>query len=180
MLKYLNTKKLKWRGFTLIEMLVAMTISVLIIGAICGVFVSSIKGKQRIYQLKEIEDNARYAMELMSREIRVAQDVFSLDNYTGSTPPSFTDSSGANIQFCRADSGGTCNGSGDYLSKNGDLITSSKVKINNLIFYVNDFDTDNDGQNDLQPRITISMTVVSVSDSSVSMTFQTTISPRIY
>lgn len=163
MLKYLNTKKLKWRGFTLIEMLVTMTISVLIIGAICGVFVSSIKGKQRIYQLKEIEDNARYAMELMSREIRMAQSINASDGSYDTLE--FTNSSGGDVSYGLSGF--------SLINQDSEPITSDNVKITNLTFYINDTSAP------AQSRVTISMTVAS-DDESVSMNFQTTISPRIY
>ena len=159
----------KNQGFTLIELLVSITIFVLVVAAAIGIFVSSLQGKQRVNQLKEIEDNARYAMELMSREIRMAQGIAGDEAGTANSEIDFS-----SVKFCRANSGGNCDSNGNYLARNNNLVTSNRIKINNLIFYVNDFSTDVD-----QPRVTISMTVAS-SDDSVKMNFQTTISPRIY
>ncbi|MGB2762762.1 MAG: prepilin-type N-terminal cleavage/methylation domain-containing protein [Minisyncoccales bacterium] len=162
-------------AFTLIELLVSITIFALVIGAAIGIFVSSLQGKERVNQLKEIEDNARYTMEIMTREIRMG----SIDDSEANSADSeidFTDSSDSNIQFCRADAGGNCSSIGDYLAKNGNLITSDRIKISNLIFYVSNF-TDED--NPVQQKVTISMTVEAANNSSVKMNFQSTISPRV-
>ncbi|MCK4520859.1 prepilin-type N-terminal cleavage/methylation domain-containing protein [Candidatus Parcubacteria bacterium] len=171
------------KAFTLIEILVAVTIFVLVVAAAIGIFVSSMQGKERVNQLKEIEDNARYVMEMMSREIRMGYEIASDEADTFDSEIDFVDSSVVSIKLCRADENGNCDSNGDYLAKREEsaapssnhLITSSKVKITNLIFYVNDFDLTNSPQ----PRVTISMTVAS-KDDAVSMDFQTTLSPRIY
>ena len=164
------------KGFTLIEILVAITIFSILITIVLGIFSSTLQIRQRYNQIKEIEDNARYTMELMSREIRMAQ---SIDAGEATSPPDseidFTNSFAEAISFCRADSTGTCDSSGDYLAKNNTVLTSNKVKITNLTFYVNNFDL----VNGPHPRVTISMTMSS-NDDSVSMNFQTTVSLRNY
>ena len=173
MFKCLNAKKLKCKGFTLIEILVSITIFVLVVAATIGIFVSSLQGKERVNQLKEIEDNARYIMEMVSREMRMGS-VNADEANTADSEIDFIDSSGSNIQLCRADADGNCSSSGDYLAKNGDLVTSNKIKISNLTFYVNNF-TDEA----VQQKVTISMTVASADDL-VKMDFQTTVSSRVY
>ena len=61
------------RGFTLIEMLVAILIFSIIIGAATGVFASAIKLQRYSLTHQQLLDQTSYAMEYMSRAIRMAQ-----------------------------------------------------------------------------------------------------------
>jgi len=156
------------KAFTLIELLISVAVFALVIAAAMGIFISSMKGKERVNQLKEIEDNARYAMEMMSREIRMAQ---TINSPVGANPSlDFDNSSSANIIYALGGAGGT------VLTKNGLEITSEKVKVNHLTFYVNDFDLCTGPQS----SVTISMTIEAVKNPLVKMDFQTTVSSRIY
>lgn len=159
----------KEKSFTLIELLVSITIFVLVVAAAIGIFVSSLQGKQRVNQLKEIEDNARFAMEMMSREIRMGN----IDDNEAVTPADeqieFISSNGDSVVYYL---------SGTELKKiinsgSAKTITSNRIRVTNLKFYVNDFSTGVD-----QPRVTISMTVEAANNSLVKMDFQTTISPK--
>jgi len=60
------------RGFTLIELLIAMSVGLVLLGAMYGVFTthSKIFGTQE--QIAEMQQNARAAMDMMTREIRMA------------------------------------------------------------------------------------------------------------
>lgn len=64
--------KNKESGFTLIELLIAMTISLIILAAFSGVFLM----QRRVFgvqeQTVEMVQNARAAMDMMTREIRMA------------------------------------------------------------------------------------------------------------
>ena len=59
-------------GFSLVELLIAMAISLVVLGAMYSVFTIQNKtfGKQE--QIVEMQQNARAAMDMMSREIRMA------------------------------------------------------------------------------------------------------------
>ena len=158
------------KGFTLIETLVAVTMVALIITTAIGIFISTAGSGQRITQLKTVEDNARYSMEVMSRELRMALTVYS-------------------------DGAGECNDELDFINANGEseryslsdgqliktvtgvseTITSQKVRVSELDFCVNDFVNE-----DVQPRINILMTVESVKNPSVKISLQTTVSIRAY
>ena len=69
MFKFLNKNK----GFTLVEMLVSILIFSIIIGAATGVFVSAIKLQRYSLTHQQLLDQTSYAMEYMSRAIRMAQ-----------------------------------------------------------------------------------------------------------
>lgn len=65
--------KLQEKGFTLIEMLVAVAIFSIIIGAIIGVFVSAVRTQKYCLAAQQLLDQTSYAMEYMSRSIRMAK-----------------------------------------------------------------------------------------------------------
>ena len=114
---------MKEKSFTLIELLVSITIFVLVVAAAIGIFVSSLQGKQRVNQLKEIEDNARYAMEIMSREIRMG----TISNSQAGNNDSdliFTNANGDFITY-------SLNTNGQLL-KNAEIISYNRINISNL------------------------------------------------
>jgi len=59
-------------GFTLIELLVAMVIGLVVLGAVYTVFTLHDREAQRQEQVLEMQQSARSAMEMMTREIRMA------------------------------------------------------------------------------------------------------------
>ena len=61
------------KGYTLIEVLVAMSIFLTIIAAPTSFFVSSLKGQQKALASQEMIDNVSYIMEYMSRALRMAK-----------------------------------------------------------------------------------------------------------
>jgi len=60
------------RGFTLIELMVAMTIGVLVIGAVVMVFASTSRGRSSLERSSRLTENAHYALDFLSDELRVA------------------------------------------------------------------------------------------------------------
>ncbi|MDP3991097.1 MAG: prepilin-type N-terminal cleavage/methylation domain-containing protein [Candidatus Nealsonbacteria bacterium] len=60
-------------GFTLIEMLVAVSIFTLLVGAGSGVFISVLKSQRYTLAMQEVLDQSSYLMEYMSRTARMAQ-----------------------------------------------------------------------------------------------------------
>ena len=64
--------RLNRKGFTLIELLVAMVLSFIIIGAVYGTFTSQQKTYTIQDQVAEAQQNARMAMNILMRDIRMA------------------------------------------------------------------------------------------------------------
>lgn len=62
----------KQPGFGLIELMVAMTIGLILLGGIGYVFIGSRAAFRTTDNLSRIQENARYALDMMSRDIRMA------------------------------------------------------------------------------------------------------------
>ena len=71
MLKCLNVKMTN-TGFTLVEMLVAMTAFLIVIGAIFGIFVLAIQQQRRALASQVLLGQTSYALEYISRALRIA------------------------------------------------------------------------------------------------------------
>jgi len=63
---------LRERGFTMIEMMVALTLSLVLLGAITYVVVNSNKSYNTTDSLARLQENARFAMEFITRDLRRA------------------------------------------------------------------------------------------------------------
>ncbi len=61
------------KGFTLIEILVAISIFFIVIAAPTGLFVGSLKGQQKALSTQELLDNVSYNLEYISRALRMAR-----------------------------------------------------------------------------------------------------------
>lgn len=62
------------KGFSLVELLVAMTISLLVLAGVVNSFLASREANRMNDELAFIQENARYALDLLSRDIRQAGD----------------------------------------------------------------------------------------------------------
>lgn len=156
------------RGLTMIELIVAIGIFGLTIGMAMGIFVLAVTSQRRITALKNIEDNVRFAIESISREIRTGRNFNNNSNLL-----SFANAKGESVVY-------RLNASIIEKSSDGGInystITGSEVTIDYLNFYLS-------GQvagDNLEPRITITMGVSSkVGNQNANLKIQTTISERI-
>ena len=60
------------RGFTLVELMIAMAIGLVVLGAMYGIFTMHNKTFGTQEQIAEMQQNARATMDMMTREIRMA------------------------------------------------------------------------------------------------------------
>ncbi|XOB41950.1 MAG: PilW family protein [Candidatus Nealsonbacteria bacterium] len=191
MFKCLNAKMTKG-GFTLIEMLVAVMIFSLIIGAISGVFISGFRGQKSALSSQRLLNQTSYALEYMSRALRMA-------SKQTTDIPACLSQEGLNYEI-------THNGSGlkfinhleeddcqefflegaqlKYRKKIGEAgreetldLTSSNLQITSLKFSIS-----GEGQeDDLQPRVTIFLALKGKGqklEEQPELKIQTTISQR--
>lgn len=62
----------KQHGLTLVELMIAMTIGLLLLGGITSIMISSRQTYRVNEALSRMQDNARYAFQVLSRDIRMA------------------------------------------------------------------------------------------------------------
>ena len=163
------------KAFTMIELLVAMTLFLVLMGIAAGSFVKTMRTQRAIVALMAVNDNASLTLEQMAREMR--------------TGYHFSRISATEIQFVNAynivvsyrlniNNGAIERGTTDQsLITHYEKITADNVKVNNFHFELSG-ETYGDG---LQPRITIAMSVTGTNDflGGISTNIQTTVSSRI-
>jgi len=72
-LRQFNNLTIKNKGVTLIEMLVAVAIFSITVGAISGLFISAIRSQRKVLATQELLDQTSYVLEYMSRAMRMAR-----------------------------------------------------------------------------------------------------------
>jgi len=185
MLKRLNVKINK--GFTLIEMMVAVLIFSIVVGAVIGVFVSALQVQRYNLAYQQLLDQTSYAMEYMSRAIRMAvkddgacgfsgnnyrvsndNTKIEFQNYEGDCQEFYLDTSVDPNQLV------TSKGA-DYL----DIpLTSNNLNVTSLNFGVTGA-PGSEFSDDVQPRVTIFMGIQREgAGPQPKITIQTTISQR--
>lgn len=165
------------KGFTLLEMMVATGIfSVVIIIAI-GAMISLNQAQIKAANIQNIQDNVRFALESMTKEIRTGTQ-FSVAgcSFSGCTEITFFNE-GVNLGYCL---------SGDVIRRflppvdcgSGSPITSDAVSIKKMLFYLVG---QNAGPSDGQPRATIIIEAQSRNSAlqlETHFNLQTTVTPR--
>lgn len=151
-------------GFTLIEILVALSLFSIVITGTVGIFSSSMKGVWGAFGHQNIQDSARFIMESMSKEIRM-----STINTADGGPYSainITNENGETLDYSF---------NGTQILRAGEVLNSSNVQITGA-FYVQK-------TGELLPRVTVVIRAVNVSSQvsrQVQIDLQTTISSREY
>jgi prepilin-type N-terminal cleavage/methylation domain-containing protein len=173
--------KSKILGYTLIEVLVAITIFVVIIAGPTGFFISSLKSQRKALSTMEIVDNSSYILEYISRALRMAKkdDLDGISCLSGDKVNYEITYSGQGIKFKNYN--GQCQEfylEGGQLKENkaGNIlpITPPDLEVSNLKFQIS-----GEGQADnLQPRVTIFFEIRKKSQPETKIQFQTTISQR--
>ena len=151
------------KGVSLIEMLVAVAVFAITVGAISGIFISAIRSQRRILATQELLDQTSYVLEYMGRALRMARKdsglvcLISAKNYEVSE-------AGDSIRFLKFDYGTNSDICYHFYLSNyqiyeskgeaaGVPLTSDKISVNSLRFNLSG-DTIGESPN-LQPRVTI-------------------------
>ncbi len=166
-------KRERKSGFTLMELLVAMTIFLVVIGISGGIFVQTLRTQRIVTQISEALNNVTSALEQMAREMRTGF-FFSSDG----EKISFFNASGQSITYeLEEDSIKRCIGFPS--PEDCKAITASwgsgetaGVRISDLHFYIVSELADHK-----PPLVTITSTVVAARDIEVNL--QTSVSSRI-
>ena len=169
------------KGFTLMELLVSMSIFLIIVGISSGIFIQTLRTQRTIISLSESLNNVTLALEQIAREIRTGYDFPAVDSDVGGDDIlGFTSDQGESISFWLIDSDG--DGQGEIgrcpgpvcggLPDNYEPITSANVDMQRLRFYIR-----NDSSGQAPPRVTVVASVVG--DRGITVDLQTTVSSRI-
>jgi len=157
------------QGLTLIELLVAMAIFIVVITVVFGLFSSAIKGQRRVIAMQNIQENARFILEFMAKEIRMSK----INSSSGtSNSLNITRSDGVDVVYTISD-GKIIR---DDLNSRGIAISAEEVVVTGN-FYIEGVGGDN-----LQPKVTIAIKVQGVGARPEEQAFinvQTTLSQRI-
>ena len=182
---------MKNRGFTIIEMLVAVTLFTVILGSMVGLFISAVRSQRAILTAQKLSDETAYVMEYMSRFLRMA--IKERNCPAGPGCCLTASGNGYNYEISAGGNGikfinfqGICQKF--YLDLNtrqlkedrgnalwGDL-TSDKMEITSLNFYI--LGAAHPPVDNLQPRATVSMTMRKAGTTHPEIIIQTTVSQR--
>lgn len=161
-------------GFTLLEILIAIGIFSMVISVAVGIFVRSSGSQKKIIELSDTQREASYLMETVSRELRMATAINSDQENNNTHEIEFTNYENIPIKYCRADASGVCDSNGDYFARDGEVINTSGIKIENLIFYTSKTFTN------VQPVVTIVMKIKSTGRYGTELLLQNSIAMRLY
>jgi len=179
------------KGVSLIELIVAVTIFSFLMLAATSIFKMVIDGQRNSISAQNVQENIRYAMEKMGKEIRMAQRSDTACIATGVNKVFNTAGSSSELYFENKD--GQCityyldvSGRLKITVSNGliviadDFITPNKIQVSNLKFNVvdnliSDF-------NSVQPYVTMVMDVkaVGLAEHEQEIKIQMTVSARYY
>lgn len=149
-------------GFTIIELMVAMSLFVIVVGIASGTFVNSLRTQRNVVGLMAANDNASLTLEQMSREIRTGSAFVG----AGSTLH-FTNYEHEQVNYALADG---------RILRNGMPLTAANVLVKYLSFILRG-ETVGDGES---TRVTMMMGVSSRGRLESFVTrLQTTVSARI-
>jgi prepilin-type N-terminal cleavage/methylation domain-containing protein len=166
---------MKKNGFTLIELIVAVFIFTFLTIIAGGSFVSALNLQRRAVNIKKIEENGRFVLELMARELRVAAPI---NTSNTSCPASWV----STISFEHPVNGSieySLNGTQAQRRVNGvaTMISNPDIEITRLNFCV----TGNTEGDNRQPKVTIIMSLRSggLASQTAAVDLQTSITQRM-
>jgi len=159
-------------GFTLVELLVAITIFGVVMIMISGILINAIREQRIVLAKQAIGDNALYTMESVIKELRMAK----LITTTAGNGNNLTFGNSAGDSITYSLSNGQIMRNDATLATGNQPVSSNEITISGLNFSVNNWDSTH------APRITIFMRAQEATSSSsqTSLEIQTTVSPRLY
>lgn len=158
----------KREGFTIVELLVAITLFSIAVSVAIGGFVRALRTQRQLVALIAANSNASLAIEQMAREIRTGTDFVCIGGSIGCSELKFNNANGESVTY-RELNGGLERA----VSNNFSQVTASNVEIRYLSFILF-------GSNQYPPRITVNIGVGGKNSELQNMVtnIQTTISSR--
>lgn len=140
---------LRERGFTLIEIMVSVSIFVVVMTVAMGAVLGSVNANRKAQSLGTITNNLNIAFESMIRDLRTGQD-YSVSS--SNRRVDFTDKDGNSVTY-------TFNSSGKYISKTTSDTNGASGRINGNDVVVNSmtFTLKGEGSSDGQPILLLNI-----------------------
>ncbi len=172
------------KGFTLLEMLIATSLFAIIMSIFLGVYLSTLQANNKMIRMQKVQNEMRYILEIMSREIRLGTINYDYYESMGNNNPvemlSLKDMSDNIIYF-------TSDNKNFQMKHNADdwiILNTDYIRIDNLGFYI--LPTNNPFSQSAsileQPAVTVFLEISYNEDGSMdgNIKIQTTISSRQY
>jgi len=154
------------KGVSLIEMLAAVAIFAITVGAISGIFISAVRSQRRILATQELLDQTSYVLEYMGRALRMAKKDTAGSCLTTCGANCNYENPGGNISRIKfIDYNNVCTeyfldtATGQLKKTAGGTtseLTSTKLTVNSLKFNL----SGESGNDTLQPRVTIFLDIL--------------------
>ena len=172
-LKAISYKLKADAGYSLIELLVAIGVFATVVAIMSGMFMTSLRGQKKAVTVQNLADNIRYAMEIMSKEIRMGSG-FGLNGGILQFKSNMPNRNGANVEFSLQ------GGQIMFDDDTGALPVATSITSNNAMVTGLNFSLY--PTTGTQKRVLISIQAASAgtaSDAATSINVQTTVAPRI-
>lgn len=150
MIKFiLNKKSNKERGLTMLELLIAVAIFVIVVSIVFGLFLTSLKGYRKAIAIQNVQDNARFLLSFIAKEIRMSD--IRIATLNGTTPDLYITRNSPVVE----DIDYFFNDVEGYIERNGEPMNSEEVSVTGS-FYTSGVGVEAPPE---QPRITILLRV---------------------
>jgi prepilin-type N-terminal cleavage/methylation domain-containing protein len=181
------------KGFTLIEIMVSVSLFAVIMISMSSIFKLAIDGQRSAIITQNIQESLKYFLEVTAKEIRMAQTdggkcetvpdnlIFSVSSNTLGDTLSFKNYYGECVTYSLESDGNASRFKISRLGTDGiprsGYISPAKIQIKSLHFILNSADPITS-----QPMITINLTANALGDNNLEsdMTLQTSITSRYY
>jgi type II secretory pathway pseudopilin PulG len=166
----MNFKK-KQKGFTLVEVLVSVSLFIMVIIALSQVYISVIRSERIAYVLLNSENNIRNSLEIMARSIRIGKNFDISPNHKELCFDYYLE--GVWERYCYRFN--ETHGTLEKLSEDGSFVSilDPQLKVNHLQFYIKGGDFDS------QASIIVAMEVsTQVKEQEYLFNLQTAVTPR--
>jgi prepilin-type N-terminal cleavage/methylation domain-containing protein len=158
------------KGFTLIEMLVTVAVFTVLMTIIGAIFTQTLDLQRVAFHLQTLEENSRFSLEVMAREIRFGKLTSPSTVCPGSGSLSMTHPVNGDISYSLVDGRVVRNVNGIDA-----ILTSKKVNVTSLNFCVTGAES-GDGK---QPMVTILMSMETGGKIPQQIDLQTTVTTRL-
>ena len=159
---------MKNKGFTLIELIVGMGIFVIIISVVLSLFMSALTGQRKILAQQNLQDNARYLLGFIAKELRMS-DIKSVSTNT----LVIERHDGTEVTY-------TFDNSEKQIERN-DGLTSGPINSDQVLVTGRFYGSGIAPSDDIQPRITIVLKLETINnkpEERVELNIQVTLSQR--